>query len=237
MTRQTIILTLIVAWVAAAIGTQALAQGAGNAAEGKKLFVDSGEDLDYPSCAHCHATVSAAEELAKTGHIKPAFPVFNSAHRGAWKNKKAGKVATAGDAGNFCVKAFQKRKKFKADKLAHVNAYLATLSPSTTIKPRKINYKPKLPESLDGGDAIKGQKAVQIYCGACHGASDDHLQFELRPGKKAKLKIAMKVRGWVRSSKAESGRVFNPAKGQMSFFAKDRLSDETLLDILAYLGK
>ena len=47
----------------------------------------------------------------------------------------------------------------------------------------------------------------------------------------------MKVRGWVRDKKAKSGMKFKPNAGQMSFFATNRLSDEDLLDILAYIGK
>jgi len=210
------------------------AQGAGDAAAGKKIFTDSGEDLDYPSCAHCHATVDASKELEMTGHVRPAYPVFNTAGRGAWKNKPAGKgPASAGDAGNICVRAFQKRKKLPASDVADLNAFLATVSPGEA-EPRKIQYAPALPESLDGGNADEGRKKVEAYCGGCHGASDDHLQFELKPGRKPKLKVAMKVRGWVEK---DGKRKFQANNGMMSFFAKDRLPDEDLLDILAYVGR
>ena len=212
----------------------AVAQGGGDAAKGKRMFLDSGEDLDYPSCAHCHATVSARDEAKETKHIRPAYPVFDSSHRGAWKNKKQGAVGSAADAGNFCVVAFQKRKKLPAGDLANLNAYLASVSPDKDVKPRKINYRPAIPKSLDGGDAKAGKGKVALYCGGCHGAGDEHIQFELKPKKKAKLKIAQKVRGYAR----KKGKItFAPNAGMMSFFAKDRLPDKDLLDILAYLGK
>jgi len=232
-TRVTIAMTLLAGLVA----VSALAQGAGDAAEGKKLFGDTG-DYEYPSCAHCHATVSATDEFKATGHVRPAFPVFNAAHRGAYKNKPKGKApATAADAGNICVKVFQKRKPLPAAQLAHLNAYIASVSPGKDAKPRKILYAPKLPADLDSGDAAKGKDKVVMYCGGCHGASDDHLQIELKAGKFKKNKVVMKVRGWIRDKKAKSGMRFKPNAGQMSFFATNRLPDEDLLDILAYLGR
>lgn len=210
------------------------AQGAGDAARGKKLFEHDAK-LEYPSCAHCHATVSAEEELKKTGHIRIAFPVFNSANRGAWKNKPAGKdPKSPGWAGNICAKAFQKIKGgLTAAQVADLDAYIKTVSPGEA-KPRKIKYAPKIPESLDGGDAAEGKKKIATYCSTCHGASDDHLQFELKAGKYPKLKVAHKVRGWYR---IKGKMKFAPYKGSMSFFAKNRLSDKDLLDIIAYLKK
>ncbi|MHC4959232.1 MAG: hypothetical protein ACYTGN_12760 [Planctomycetota bacterium] len=214
------------------------AQGGGSVETGKKMFHDTGEDLDYPSCAHCHATVDVKDEAEKTGHIKPAFPVFNTAHRGGWKNKPVTKgPKTAGDAGNICVVAFQKRgKKLPAGQVAHLNAYLQSVSPGKDVKPRKINYAPKIPASLDGGDKAAGEKKVQMYCGGCHGQSDDHLQSALKAGRYKKSKVAMKVRGWIKDKKTGKPR-FKANNGMMSFFAKDRLPDKDLLDILAYLGK
>ena len=105
------------------------------------------------------------------------------------------------------------------------------------MKPRKIGYAPKLPASLDGGDKARGKAKVQLHCGGCHGDSDDHIQFTLKAGKRRKMKVAMKVRGWVKDKKAKSGMRFKANAGMMSFFAKDRIPDADLLDILAYLGK
>ncbi len=230
---------LFAVWIVAlCVGLTASAQGSGDAAAGKKIFFDSGEDLDYPSCSLCHATVPTSQELAKTGHIRPAFPVYNTSQRGGWKNKPPSKKGpkSAGDAGNICVRAFQKRKKLPASDVADLNAFLASVSPGEA-KPRKIKYAPKLPASLDGGNAAAGKKNVEAYCGGCHGKSDDHLQFELRKGRLKKRKVAMKVRGWIKDAKKKGGIRFKANNGQMSFFAKDRLPDKDLLDILAYLGK
>jgi mono/diheme cytochrome c family protein len=218
-------------------GLTALAQGAGDIEKGRKMFVETGEEFDYPSCAHCHATVAPEEEAKSTGHIRPGFPVRDTAHRGAWKNKKRGTLATAADAGNICVVAFQKRARLSPARLADLEAYLRANSPDREVKPRKIGYNPALPASLDGGDAERGKKTVGLYCGGCHGKSDEHFAFNLRARSKKKRKVAMKVRGYIRDTRSESGMRFKPSSGMMSFFAKDRLPDRDLLDIIAYVGK
>lgn len=212
------------------------AQDSRYALMGKKIFTDTG-DFDYPSCSHCHATVSVKEELKQTGKVKIAFPVFNTAHRGAYKNKKQGKYPTSGDAGNTCVQAFQKRDKLPASDIANLNMFLLTVSPSKDVKPRKIKYAPRVLKNFDGADAARGKKNVEVFCSTCHGKTDDHIQFELRAGKFNKTRVAMKVRGYIKDSKKKSGMRFKPDAGQMSFFAMNRLSDKQLLDIIAYLGK
>ncbi len=234
MRKNRIMIVLGVALVATAglVG----AQDAGDVAKGKKIFTDTG-DFDYPSCSHCHATVSVKEELKKTGKVTIAFPVFNTAHRGAYKNNKKGKYPTSGDAGNTCVKAFQKRDKLPAGDIADLNAFLLTVSPGKDVKQRKIKYRPPVLKNFDGGDAAKGKKNVEVFCSTCHGKTDDHIQFELRAGKFNKTRVAMKVRGYIRDSKRKSGMRFKPNAGSMSFFAMNRLSDKDLLDIIAYIGK
>ena len=210
----------------------------GDASRGEIIFRDTGRDLAYPSCAQCHATVPAAQELKKTGHILPGHPVYDTAHRGAWKNHKPGTgPRTAADAGNICVVAFQKRAKLDAAQLRDLNAYLLSISPDRKVKPLVIGYKPTLPSSLEGGDAKAGKKEVAIHCSGCHGKGDDKIGIAFRPNKIKRLKVAMKVRGYIRDSKAPQGRRFKPESGQMSFWAKDRLPDKDLLDIIAYLGK
>ncbi|MHC4547300.1 MAG: c-type cytochrome [Planctomycetota bacterium] len=217
------------------IGLTAWAQGAlGDPERGRRIFHDTGENLAYPSCAHCHAVVDDAAEV-KTGRVRPGHPVFNSAHRGAWKNGNR-KLKTAGDAGNTCVVSFQKRKRLPADRVADLEAYLRTISPGKA-KPRRLGFEPALPESLDGGDRARGRTLVQRYCAGCHGASEQHLQDELKAGRRKRGKVAMKVRGWIKDKRAPGGMRFKPAHGQMSFFAKDRLPDEDLRDILAYVGR
>ena len=238
MRRRFLVALLALLPAVGLIALTAAAQAAGDPARGEKIFRDSGEDLDFPSCAHCHATIAADKEAKETGHVRPAFPVYDTSHRGAWKNSKPGKgPASSGDAGNICVRAFQKRKKLPADQVADLNAFLQTLSPSKDVAPRRIRYAPALPGTFDGGDKARGKQRVQLHCGGCHGATDDHIQLTLKAGKRKKLAVAMKVRGWIKDKKAESGRRFKANNGMMSFFAKDRLPDADLLDILAYLGR
>ena len=80
---------ILVAGLVLFVGLAAsMAFAAGDVEKGRAIFTGTGEELEYPSCAQCHATVSAETELKQTKQLRPAYPVFNTSHRGAWKNKK-----------------------------------------------------------------------------------------------------------------------------------------------------
>ncbi len=217
----------------------AAAQGEGSVERGKKIFLDTGpeEYPDYPSCAQCHTTVPAAKE-AETGHIRPGHSLYNVTARPSFKNKPKGKgPKTAGDAGNICVRAFQKRKALPPEKVADLNAYLQSISTGESAKPLKIGYAPRLMKDLDGGDKTKGKKKYEIYCTTCHGDSDDDIYVALKPGRWNRVKVLRKARGYIPDKRKEAGVRFKANNGMMSFFAEDRLPDADLRDILAYVGK
>ncbi|MCZ6573975.1 MAG: cytochrome c [Planctomycetota bacterium] len=231
MTRVSLVLLGLTLLTVLGLANLAPAESSDAVARGKKIFNDTGDDFEWPSCAHCHAIVSAKEEAEKTGHVKPAYPVLNTSNRGAWKNKAKGTLKTAGDAGNICVRAFQKRKKLPAEQVSDLNAYLASVSPSKDVKPRKIKYAPKVLEDFSGGNAEEGKKKVQLYCAGCHGSGDNSVIWELKKGRKKRLRVAQKVRGYTRKGE------FKANNGMMSFFAIERLPDKDLKDIIAYVGK
>jgi len=198
--------------------------------KGKKLFKSIGE-WEYTSCAHCHAVVAAEKERKETDHIRPGPPLLDTAHRGKWKTWREKKTfESAAAAGAHCAEVYQGRK-LSAEQTKALDAYLRSISPGKDVKPLDWKYKTPLPESLDGGDAAKGEKKVALFCGGCHGPTDDHYQAELRKGRYKKAGVAQRVRGYTSPTK------FKPEGRQMSFFGKERLSDEDLLDILAYLGR
>jgi mono/diheme cytochrome c family protein len=232
--------TRILFLAAAFLVTAAFAQGEGSVERGKKIFFDTGpeEYPDYPSCAHCHTTLPADKEKEKTGQKRPAHSLYNVSARPSFKNKPKGKgPKTAGDAGNICVRAFQKRPKaLPPEGVADLNAYLKSVSPGKSAKPLKIGYAPKLMTELDGGDPKKGKEEYEEHCTICHGDEDESIYVALKAGRWDKTKVLRKVRGYIVDKKTKKVR-FKANNGMMSFFAMDRLSDAALRDILAYLGK
>jgi len=194
---------------------------------GKKLFEDTQGD-DYPSCAQCHNVVPKDKELKEAKYLGPAGTLFGSARRAGWRNKDTYKDVV--DASQYCAKTWQERKRgLKAAQQADLRAYLGSIAGKKVLPKRKVQRKPKMIKTFDGGDAARGKKLIARYCGACHGP--DHISFELKPHKKKKLLVARKTRGYDRKLK------FKPQDGTMSYYTTDRLSDKDLRDIIAYCGK
>ncbi|MHC4224985.1 MAG: c-type cytochrome [Planctomycetota bacterium] len=199
------------------------------AERGKALFHDN-KELEYASCAMCHNLVPEAEERKKAEHLPPGGTLYGSAVREGWRNRKT--YADVGEASQTCAKLWQKRKKgLKADQRADLVAFLKTVAPDGTLPMRKVQRTPKPLKKLEGGDAEKGRKLTELHCGGCHGKKVDDFSSELRPNRLRKPVVARKVRGYNAKSK------FKPQDGMMSYFTNDRLPDEDLKHILAYLGR
>ena len=196
---------------------------------GKKLFEDT-QGLEYPSCAHCHSLLPEKEERKKATHLGPGTTLFGSAYRKGWRNRNTS--ADIGEASQTCAKKWQQRKGgLKAAQRADLTAYLRTFRPEEgVLEKRKVQRKPKLLKGgYGGGDAAKGKALVLRYCTFCHNDSDDALSFPFRPGKKKTATLVRSVRGYDAKLK------FKPKT--MSYYTTDRLSDDDLKHIVAYLGR
>ncbi|MHC4958346.1 MAG: c-type cytochrome [Planctomycetota bacterium] len=206
----------------------ALAFGADDAAvkRGKALFEDT-QDLEYPSCAQCHSLLPEKEELKKSKHLGPGATLYGAVVRAGWRNMNTYK--DVGEATQACAKNWQKRKQgLKAAQRTDLIAFLKQYGPGKPLPKRKIT-RPKLPKSFDGGDAAKGKRLTERYCIGCHNDTDESISFPFRAGRKTKAAIVRAVRGY------NSKRKFKPKT--MSYYTAERLSDEQLLHIAAYLGK
>ncbi len=211
----------------AALAAFSAAAGDDALSRGRRIYADT-QDFEYPSCAHCHATVAPeqAQRLAQRG---PGGTLYGSARREGWRNRKSYKEI--GTALQYCAKTWQRRKKgIRGDDLKALVAYLETLGPGEGKLPARKVKRPKALKDYEGGDAAKGKPLV-VWCSGCHGDADDSLSFELIPGKKRKDVLARKLRGY------DTKRRFKPEQGTMSYYTQDRLSDEEARDIIAYLGR
>ncbi|MGH7163265.1 MAG: c-type cytochrome [Planctomycetota bacterium] len=197
-------------------------------ARGRALFTDT-QDHAYPSCAHCHAVVPEDDEK-RLEHVGPGATLHGAAVREGWRNLKT--YADVGEASQLCAKAWQKRRGgLKPGELDDLRAYLRTIAPSGPLPPRKVQKTPRMLDGLEGGDAERGKSLAARFCGGCHHDREGTICFELVPGKRRRDLIARKVRGY------DAKNRFDPQEGSMSYFTNDRLPDEDLRHILAYLGK
>lgn len=195
---------------------------------GRSVYEDT-QDLAYPSCAHCHALVSEEEER-KLPHVGPGATLYGSARRAGWRNLKT--YAGIGEALQLCAKQWQKRKKgIEGEDLAALVAYLEAHGGDAALPMRKVEKQPKLAEDWSGGDAGRGKALTERFCGGCHHDGEDALSARLRPHSKQVDAVARKVRGYDAKGK------FHPQEGSMSYYTTERLPDDDLRHILAYLGK
>ena len=211
----------------------ALVTADGNAADetaaerGKKLFHDTVE-FQVPSCAHCHSLLPPAEDAKSEAPIGPGTSLWGTTKRAGWRNMKT--FSDAGDASRYCGRVFQERKGgLSGAQRTDLLASLARHSPDESLPARKVERRPRMLKKFDGGDTQKGKQLYVRYCVGCHNDTDEAIYVPVKPGKKKKSYIARKVRGYDNKNK------FKP--GTMSYYTTDRLSDEDLKHLIAYLGK
>lgn len=207
----------------------AFADSDGPAARGEKLFRDRQEGL-YPSCADCHSLLPEEEE-SKAEHRGPGATLHGAAVREGWRNMNTFK--DVGEASQKCAKAWQKREGgLDAAQRGDLVAFLRTQTPpKVTLPKRDVQRQPKLAKDLSGGDAETGRRLVATFCVACHNEAEDALSFPFEPNKRKRDQVARKVRGY------DAKGAFKPEEGSMSYFTNDRLTDEDLKHILAYVAK
>ncbi len=214
---------------AAALGL-AFADSDDAAAKGEKLFRDRQEGL-YPSCADCHSLLPEEQE-AKAERRGPGATLYGASVREGWRNMNT--FEDVGEASQKCAKSWQKRKGgLDAGQRRDLVAFLRTHAPEGTLPKREVQRQPKLAKDLSGGDAETGKRLVATWCVACHNEAEDALSFDFEPGKRKRDQVARKVRGY------DAKGAFKPEAedASMSYFTNDRLSDDDLKHILAYVAK
>jgi mono/diheme cytochrome c family protein len=214
--------------LAALLKLAAAEAGDAAAARGEKLFHDRQEGL-YPACADCHSLLPEEQER-EAPRRGPGATLHGAAVRAGWRNMNT--FADVGEASQKCAKDWQKRKGgLDAGQRADLVAFLGTHAPKGPLPKREVERKPKLLRDLAGGDAARGEGLVERYCRACHNEAEDALSFPFEPRKRKREQVARKVRGY------DAKGAFRPEEGTMSYFTTERLPDEELRHILAYVGK
>jgi len=195
---------------------------------GEKVFRDRQDGL-YPSCADCHSLLPEEQE-AKAEHRGPGATLYGAAVREGWRNMNT--FRDVGEASQKCAKAWQKRKGgLDTGQAGDLGAFLRTHAPEGPLPKREVQRQPKLGKDLSGGDAEAGKRLAATWCVACHHEAEDALSFAFEPGKRKRDQVARKIRGY------DSKGAFKPEEGSMSYFTNDRLPDDVLKHILAYVAK
>lgn len=208
----------------------------GNAEQGRKYFETKTVETSL-TCASCHSFNSKdTMQIDGDGLRRAGFPIYAAVHRTNIKQSGTGLAALGAD---VCVVHFMQDPGpgMTAQELADMDRFLHSGGDARHETAKNIDY-PKLkwtiPEVLQGGDAKRGQTAVEQTCITCHAVGDRAARIVDAGGKLDAAsyqsddlqRLAMRIR----NPKYEH----NDA---MPGYSDLRLSNETLLDILAWLTK
>ncbi|MDB5348530.1 MAG: cytochrome c, class [Schlesneria sp.] len=206
----------------------------GDLAKGRKYFESKTINTSL-TCASCHSfDVRDTMSLDGDGLVRSGFPIFAAAHRTDIKHSGTGLVALGA---NVCVVHFMKGEPpgMTPQELADMNQFLQSGGNAKHATAKNVDYahlKWTIPETLSGGDAKKGGALVMQTCISCHSVD----------GKNARvLDAAGKIGGGSFAAadlKKLALRIRNPEyknNDEMPGYSDIRLSNQALLDILAWL--
>lgn len=223
-------------------GVQACAGDAGSQASGEAdaaaagASVESGEAVyreplaegNTFACATCHAL----SEPAPDGLRRPGHPIGDAARRSSYKN---GQLEELRDAVNTCVTEWMNADALAADdeRWLSLRRFLEDRAGDAAPTELAIDIV-EPPDDLAGGEAADGQATFNASCAVCHG--EDAVGTELAPSLVGAQLEAERIAERVRSSGPADSAVYDGLTGGvMPFWSADRLSDEELLDVVAYV--
>lgn len=201
---------------------------------GRRLFNDPGLGENGVSCAHCHAVV---EDEARDGDglLRSGHPLWGAAKRPHWRgDSRRTAYPRVGPAINVCVQLFQGGVPLDVQDTNRLVGYLQSIS---TTKPQPpLQIVPALEANLmydrpkyAGGDPDRGRTLFFRACSTCHPKGGRGLGPALYGA--AAADVALKIRegnGLLRGARQPGA--------WMPFFGRDRLTDENVADIAAYVS-
>jgi mono/diheme cytochrome c family protein len=224
MTRLAFLLSLPALFTLSACSSS----GGDTAASGEALFMEPDPDGNTFACATCHAL----EEPAPDGYRRPGHPVGDAANRPSFKN---GQLTELRDAVNSCRVEWMTAPPLDETDLRWLALfdYLSQLAGEVDAAALSFEIVQPPPE-LSGGDAEAGQALFNESCIVCHGR--DASGTSQAPALRGELLDAETIAVRVRTSGLEESTVYDGlAGGRMPFWSAERLTDEELLDLIAFV--
>jgi cytochrome c len=195
-------------------------------AEGQALYEAPIEGGNTFACSTCHA-MNEGEGLRRAGHA-----LGGATRRGFYKN---GQLDAFEDAVNSCLVEWMNAEPWSEDD-RRMQALSAFVDAGSGAEADVVFEIVQPPAGLDGGDADAGRDVFNASCAECHGTDGVGTQraISVANGTLDPAYVARRVR----TSGVPSSPIYdNLTGGIMPFWAKDRLSDGELLDIVAYLSR
>jgi mono/diheme cytochrome c family protein len=216
----------------------------GTSDSGRRLFHSPIISTNGLSCSHCHADFN--EETRSDGLIRAAHSLYNSMYRETWwgKDPEADDAyATIDEAAVVCVLHYMRNKdQLTAQQQLDLRAYLKSIARRALHTPLAIapaadktgEYK-----NFGGGNRLSGKEVFYAACHSCHPNGNAGIALTALPRDKDPAYYARIIRegdglGSVLSGVDPNAYSFKAGKF-MPFFGADRLSNEQIRDIIAYI--
>ena len=200
------------------------------AIRGEQLYLKKHDDGNAFACAQCHALSEPADDKLR----RPGHPIGNAAYRTSFKN---GQLTTLLEAVNTCRVEWMGTTPWTKDtpQWHDLEAFLQAKATDRSPPPLKFEIVAP-PAGLSGGDIQTGKDLFHQTCVICHGQNAaGGLPFGA-PKLSGTGLMAPEIARRVRTSGGNISKVYaGLTGGSMPFFAKDRLSDDELRHIIAYL--
>jgi len=196
--------------------------------DGITLYMAPLADGNTFTCSTCHAL----EEPAPDNFIRPGHPIGDAANRPTYKN---GQLTELLDAVNVCRTEWMAAPAWSASSKEWL-ALQEFLSEQAGDDPAPALTFESLPPTLDliGGDITAGQQTFNSHCIVCHG--ENAVGTERAPLLVGELLDDEYIATRVRTSGMTDSIVYdNLTGGRMPFWAVDRLSDDELRDVIAFV--
>lgn len=198
---------------------------------GAQIYAEPQPDGNSFACATCHAL----SEPAVDGFRRPGHPIGDAVSRPHFKN---GQVETFREAVNSCLEEWMAAEPWDedAEELSRLTEYLEERAPkAASDESPALTFEIVMPpDDLSGGNVERGRTLFNQSCALCHGmdAAGTERALALSGDRLEADYIAERVR----LSGGSSSPIYDGLTGgRMPFWAADRLRDDELRDLLAFV--
>lgn len=216
----------------------------GTAKEGRVLFHSSALSTNGLACIHCHADFD--EERSNDGLIRSGHPLYNAASRQTFWGQEPedpDRYTDISHAAVVCVEHYMLNpQNLTAQQLLGLQSYLRAITKRPN--PAALALSPAADKTgayagFEGGDRIKGRQLFFAACHSCHPNGNAGIVPTPIPRDKPAAFYAKKIREGDGLGTVLSGVDANAYDPEgtlyMPFFGADRLSNEQIRHIVAYI--
>lgn len=215
----------------------------GTADAGRRLYYSAAMSTNGLSCAHCHADFDEVAE--DDGLIRAGHSLYGAASRPNWWGREPDQpnaYPNIAAAAAVCVEHFMRNpQRLTAQQMVDLRAYLRFINRKQQRESLALVSGADLTGEYLGfeeGDRLKGRDLFYAACHSCHPNAKSGIGPAL-PRDREPAFYAKKVRegdGLGAQLTGLDPNAYDPNAGLfMPFFAVDRLSNQQLSDIIAYI--